>query len=230
MPRISRLAYKYSRVNSHTYVSEAHSSISTIDHILCHNRFLDAFLSAKVLEDSPLNTSDHLPLSARVKVTLAALPIVNPPSADGSVVRANWSKLSPSELKVCYTAPLEHAVSRSPSPSVLDCASLIDSSISNLIILMKKTSNKGLPARKYAKHILPGWSDALKSAHSDSKLAFCRWKSAGKPQSPENPLRAYYKSKKCSFRSLLRRHRHAISQRRLSPQFGLCQQRLQKAF
>ena len=57
--------------NSHTYFSEAHSSSSTIDHILCHTRFLDAFVFAKVLDESPLNTSDHLPLSACVKVSLA---------------------------------------------------------------------------------------------------------------------------------------------------------------
>ncbi len=77
---------------------------------------------------------------------------------------------------------------------------------------MKEASSKGLPARKYSKHILPGWSVALKSAHSDSKLAFCRWKSAGKPQSPSNILRACYKAKKCLFRKLLRRHRQSIKE------------------
>ena len=77
-------------------------------------------------------------------------------------------------MKERYTAPLEFAVSKLSSPTVLD---------SNLTNLRKETSSR---ARKYAKHILPGWSAALKSAHLDLELTFCRWKSAGKPQSPTN--------------------------------------------
>ena len=42
---------------------------------------------------SPLNTSDHLPLSACVKVALAAVSITTPSYGVSPVVRANWSRL-----------------------------------------------------------------------------------------------------------------------------------------
>lgn len=62
--------YLRSSSHYHTYVSEAHNSQSTIDHILCHFRFLDVFTSAKVLDECPMNTSNHLPISANIQVTL----------------------------------------------------------------------------------------------------------------------------------------------------------------
>ena len=205
--------YLGSSTHSHTYISEAHNSESTIDHILCHSRFLDAFTSAKVLDECPLNTSDHLPISATIQITLAAAPSLMTTSS--STPRVNWSKLSSSEIEERYTSPLETAVNSWSFPLAPGCSSHIDSSISNLIRLMNNTALKGLPLKKYKKHIIPGWSMYLKSAHSESKSAFRHWKSAGKPMAPANPLKEIYKSKKSHFRKLLRQHRHSLKEQYL---------------
>ncbi len=61
---------------------------------------------------------------------------------------------------------------------------------------MNETALKRLPLKKYKKHVIPGWSNDLKSAHLESKSAFRLWKLAGKPQAQSNPLKTNYKSKK----------------------------------
>ena len=49
---------------SYTYESEAHSTQSTIDHIICPRHMLPRFQSALSVVDHPLNTSDHHPILA----------------------------------------------------------------------------------------------------------------------------------------------------------------------
>ena len=48
------------RGHAHTYVSDAHKIKSTIDHILAANILLNNFTSAQVLDEDPVNMSDHL--------------------------------------------------------------------------------------------------------------------------------------------------------------------------
>ena len=48
----------------YTFESEAHDSMSTIDHILCPSHMLNMFSSSLQLKDHPLNNSDHIPPSA----------------------------------------------------------------------------------------------------------------------------------------------------------------------
>ena len=91
---VSAHLHKSPSLLSHTYVSEAHGSFSTLDHILCSRHFLPAISQCAVLEETPLNTSDHLPLSCRISAT----PLSSPPSATSPSVippRSNWKKASP---------------------------------------------------------------------------------------------------------------------------------------
>ena len=67
----SHLHLSHSRF-THTYESEAHSSFSTIDYIICLKYLLSSFHSSKVLDDHPLNTSDHLPVAAELLMSFAA--------------------------------------------------------------------------------------------------------------------------------------------------------------
>ena len=48
--------------SSHTYCSEAHGTLSSIDHILCSRHLLSSFSSCFVADDAPLNLSDHFPV------------------------------------------------------------------------------------------------------------------------------------------------------------------------
>ena len=63
----------------YTYESEAHDSLSTIDHILCPSHMLHKFSSSSLLKDHPLNTSDHLPLSATLMLPSLPSPVSHSP-------------------------------------------------------------------------------------------------------------------------------------------------------
>lgn len=58
----------------HTFESEAHKSLSTIDHILCPASFLVRMVSSRVLINHPLNMSDHLPIHASLSLSLLLSP------------------------------------------------------------------------------------------------------------------------------------------------------------
>ena len=57
-----------------TYESEAHGSISTIDHILCPSHVLQSLSSCHVIEEEPSNNSDHLPITCRLNTHLPTSP------------------------------------------------------------------------------------------------------------------------------------------------------------
>ena len=60
---------------THTYTSEAHNSISTIDHLLEPVHLLPSFFNCFVNEDDPLNLSDHSPVCASLLIHLPLTPI-----------------------------------------------------------------------------------------------------------------------------------------------------------
>ena len=84
--------HKSNLLFSHTFESDAHSTVSTIDHILCPRHSQPAIQSAHPIDNLPLNTSDHLPVFARLAVHLplptssstTSRPIQNHPHIPGT--------------------------------------------------------------------------------------------------------------------------------------------------
>ena len=58
---------------THTYCSDAHTSLSTIDHILTPKHLPSHFSNSRVEEEDPLNLSDHQPLLSNFKCNLQLL-------------------------------------------------------------------------------------------------------------------------------------------------------------
>ena len=185
-----------------------------MDHILCSRHFLPSISQCAVLEETPLNTSDHLPLSCRISAT----PLSSPPSATSPSVippRSNWKKASPWELEDLYAIPLDVSVSHLKLPSYDDLCSnpaLIDTSLEAISSNMKLSASRNLPSRRFRKHRVPGWSGELKQSQQLSMHAFKAWKSAGKPRSPDNSLWTSYKLCKRQFRFSLRKHRKNLQE------------------
>ena len=195
-----------SSVCSHTYESEAHGSFSTIDHILCPEHLLSSFHKSLVLEESALNTSDHLPLSCSLRLTFYPVPrrkdLPTPPP------RANWKKPSPDSIYSLYTVALDRDLSTLPPPvdGICDDPLMIDDVLTCITHKMKSISHRVIPFKLFKKHIVPGWNDTLRKAQRDAKLSYCAWKTAGKPRFGD-PFHSGYKLSKRTFRNLLRSHR-----------------------
>ena len=196
-----------------TFVSEAHGSSSTIDHILCPAHLLSSFSECAVEDDAPLNMSDHLPILSRLKLCLT-IPTDSSPTCsaeNGAPPRPNWDKLSRTEIDELYTTPLEEAIStiplRSPDDYVAD-PNLIDVQLAALTDAMKKVASDNLPHKRYASHVKPAWSNHLKVAQRRANSAYRQWRAAGRPRNEDNPLMcASYKKAKGQFRAQLRAYR-----------------------
>ena len=195
-----------------TFVSEAHGSSSTIDHILCPAHLLSSFSECVVEDDAPLNMSDHLPILSRLKLCLT-IPTDSSSTCsaeNGAPPRPNRDKLSRAEIDELYTTPLEEAINtiplRSPDDYVAD-PNLIDVHLAALTDAMKKVASDNLPHKRYASHVKPAWSNHLKVAQRRANSAYRQWRAAGRPRNEDNPLRASYKKAKGQFRTQLRAYR-----------------------
>ena len=89
---------------SHTFVSDTHSSVSTIDHILCSQNLLHNVSTALTIPDEPLNTSDHFPVVSILKHQLPQRTTsTKNHSINTSPASCNWSGTSAEDIKLLYT-------------------------------------------------------------------------------------------------------------------------------
>ena len=198
---------------SYTYESEAHASISTIDHIICPLHLLCQFYSSSPVPDHPKNTSDHLPICAvfRIPSVPQSIPTttLNPrPSAP------DWSGCSVDVISLHYTRPLQHPLGTLlhslPAMSLLaQDPRLIDDSLASLTSTLLSASNS-LPRKEFVHHRSPHWGPELKAASSECKRCHRVWVSCGRPHDVTHPARCSYKEAKKHFRTCLRLHKRNI--------------------
>ena len=198
---------------SHTYESEAHSSLSTIDHILCSQHLLPQVSRARTLEEDVLNTSDHIPVMA--ELCFPSSPVHSTPTDTATnnscPPRRNWDGITKANIKHLYTIPLQPQLkeiqqSIQPSSSQTIIPTQIDQLLESLISVMLNTSTN-IPPKLFCSFKTPGWSPTLKATCKDSKHRYRLWVTAGRPRSPTNPVFMTYKATKKRFRQSLRQTR-----------------------
>ena len=152
----------------YTYESEAHDSLSTIDHILCPSHMLHRFSSSSPLKDHPLNTSDHLPLSATLMLPSLPSPVSHSPPKHSARHSPNWEKMSKDQLASHYTIPVSSQLTdllhSLPSNDYLPPCN-IDHLLSSITDILLSTS-KNFPSKSFQAHKSPGWGPSLKAATS----------------------------------------------------------------
>ena len=93
---------------SHTFISDAHGSLTTIDHILCPQHLLPQRVKCHPLDEDPLNTSDHLPLICHLNLDLHSQ--LSPKTKPTSHPKPNWKKVSTQEIHDTYNKAVEAAL------------------------------------------------------------------------------------------------------------------------
>ena len=194
---------------THTYCSEAHNTLSTIDHILSPQHLLSRFSNSFVLEEEPTNLSDHSPVCTNFECDLqsSSLSATSGNSMDKQI-KVNWAKLSKNEVFDCYTTCVESKLSFLTLPNLSELVSnpsLIDTHLESIVRIFLTTALDSIPIKKFSPHIKPGWTPELNSAHGISKCAYKVWVAAGCPRRSDHPLRKCYKEAKANFRAELRR-------------------------
>ena len=167
--------------SSHTYEADHNGCKSTIDHLLCSERYLPHVQSCYVVDNEPSNTSDHLPLYAEINVPIhhAAPCLQHPKQAN-----PNWRKLTNKEIKESYTKSLHCKLMDVSIPSTEACTEdpqVIQEFLENLCSAMKTSDEENLSNKQFKRHKRPGWNRSINTAHRRSKAAWRRWKRVGCP-------------------------------------------------
>ena len=163
---------------SHTYSSEAHHSVSTINHILCPSQLQPALSHCVVLDDNPINLSDHLPVICKLSCTLGGPTgaLLSIPSVQ--IPQLNWKKVSKETLLISYTKAVEHALISSlslPDTSALVAyPPLIDSHIEHIIDTLIEAGINNVPTKNFVHYRRPDWNCSLSGAHKLSRNGYTK--------------------------------------------------------
>ena len=190
---------------SYTYESEAHSTLSTLDPILCPAYM---FQSAYTIVDEPLNTSDHNPVIAVLHHDFSS-PTHPPLTIPCPVIPRKWSSTSMADICCLYTKPLQKSLvyflCKLPSSPVSRNPNLIDN-------LFQSLTSIHIRATTFHPHRSPGWNSTLKHANRECKIRYHNWVHAGRPRDIFHPVRKANKEAKQHFRPCLRLHCKSLSE------------------
>ena len=86
-----------------TYVSDAHSTTSWLDHIICSHGINSKITSMNILDKIP--SSDHLPLKVKIDVYFNyAFNFIDVNACPTDIISYKWSKYTPNDLyQYCCT-------------------------------------------------------------------------------------------------------------------------------
>jgi exonuclease III len=195
-----------------TYYSEAHGTVSWLDHVL--STVNGHALVSDVKVDSSFVTSDHLPITLSLDFTKN---LINPCSNDGmtnmySNNRVKWDELSNSDL-IKYKDLTEDSLSRIPLEHDLllcdnaDCCnpshiSAINRLHANVICALKEASADLQQASQPSYKQRPGWNDYCREVHADARDDFLMWTHNGRPR--QGPTFDAMKRSRAQFKAALR--------------------------
>ena len=187
-----------------TYESEAHSSVSVLDHILCSDSFLPCVQSCGIMSNHPLNLSDHYAVFASISISTS--PAYNTVSSSNSSHRSSPSNLAWSKVDDLTISSYTRDVELHLSLISLEISSTddIDRIVSSLTDILIKAGKSHIPSYSPKPHIRSKWPQSVRDAHSLSKQLYKNWVSAGKPYEASHPLKRAYKEAKRVFRKELR--------------------------
>ena len=197
---------------SHTYLSEAHGSVSTIDHILAPEHLIPRFSGCYVAEDDPLNLSDHSPVSTSLSFSLPSSPTLLIKKLAKQQFQPNWVRAKKLKLLPTYTELIEFKLWEIPLPdtyTLIGSPSCVERLLSSITDTLKRTAQECIPPKHFQPYLRPGWGSQLQQAHSKSKRLYKAWISACRPRANSNLHQWAYKEAEAVFHAQLRKSQRA---------------------
>ncbi|CAH1787429.1 unnamed protein product, partial [Owenia fusiformis] len=180
---------------------------SYIDHCILSERLVSKCDCIMVLENDPLNFSDHLPIKVKLLLQEGIIPKNQQTSHS---TRIAWKKVSEGNLRD-YTEELESLINQylNPLMSSLDehtsNNALLEECFDMFTQIIHYAANKHLPKSKYCRHLKPYWSPILKELVKCKNNSWNEWVKHDKPRSRGNMIWDNYKNAKRSFRREFRK-------------------------
>ena len=183
--------------DTYTYYSEAHHSVSWIDHIL--TTVSGHSLIDSVTVDNTFISSDHFPVTMKINASLSmndSMPRACAPGGSHTSCESNhrvkWDGLSSDELDKYYCRtdallrelPLENDVLLCDNINCCDPVHInsIDRLYNNIIRCLKEASTSIHTKAKVVHKQVPGWNDYCQAVHSEARDAFLQWTVHGRPR------------------------------------------------
>jgi exonuclease III len=186
-----------------TYFYNDGNAGTQIDHILIPISMYNCVSSCHVIDDEPLNCSDHYPVSIEL--------LCNIPKAQlrtRTIYR--WDK---ADLE-SYTTQLEYALERSMLVNdTIGTVNEMNSYCDSLLNIMAHVTNKTIPKSKFCKYKKPYWTPELTVLHNEQKRLRAKWIAAGRPRGRQHPSYAAYKDSKKTFSAILDTELHKYEQK-----------------
>ena len=185
---------KYGRTsNQFTYVSDAHSTTSWLDHIICSFDFYLIISDLFILDKLP--SSDHLPLccTCRFELDLELSDF----SGVGVIVPSTnyqWCKVSDAEIDN-YRLRSQILLSEINIPDVVRCYNTacvcnehkvqLDDYYSSICEALRKASIKSIPTSIFkcsSDYIVPVFNEYVRELHDIARSSYLVWRQSGKPR------------------------------------------------
>ena len=186
---------------------EGQVSCTTLDYIAVPSCILPSVTASKVYEQSALNTSDHVPLSATLSLGGFKRAASDEQNCKG---RIKWEKLTPYLRFVKYQKVLEPTLNdmRLEFNRGSRTESDIELSFNKLSEVLRSVSDT-LPHTKYKCNLKPYWNRELTTLKRNKVTSYHNWVSQGRPRAADNNLYMKYKFDKNLFHKRIK----AISKR-----------------
>ena len=201
----------------YTYISEAHSSVSWLDHVVCTGTSNRKILTCSILDD--LACSDHIPLKIIYSYSFDADINSVPPndSACNTTPSVNWSAATDAQL-LEYSLLTDILLSSTDinlgsfacndeQCCNADHHSDIDSLYMHIVNSLFNSGIRTFGANERNHHrSVPGWNKHVAELHATARSCYVKWRDCGKPRhgleyDDMNSSRARFKLK---FRDCLR--------------------------
>ena len=165
---------------------ESQNGSSSIDYILLPSHMVECVVNSKVMDDEPLNTSDHRPVLATVSLDVRAQ------CSEGIKVerKLKWGKLSKEEMRDKYETRVRHNLE--PVMEYLNDTPINGNKLDlafDMAAESLRDASKVIPTSKYAPHLKPYWCDELRALKANKMRLLKVWKDNGRTSNPADPIK-----------------------------------------
>ena len=207
------LDYNLLKPDSYTFVSQAHNTVSWLDHVVTAGTGKDLIENMCILQG--YITSDHLPILCQYNITCENV-CVSYSSDSSSTKRINWSSLGSMQL-ASYCNNSQTLLGNIHQDRELLCCTdtrcksqshlnALDKLYNQIVSTLYTSSSHLLPEGESGPNskykTIPGWNDYVKEAHEQAREAFILWQINNKPRN--GPICDLMKTTRAQFKRSLR--------------------------
>jgi len=198
-----------------TYVSDAHSTTSWLDHYVCSFSAHNEITLMQILDKLP--SSDHLPLAAVFQHDDTIHVDTDDTDVDDQADNTcNWHKATTDDCARYEHITRTHLNGVHIPTSALTCTDSTCSDVSHRqslhsmynevrdVLYRSGISSVPINSRSSgtSQFVIPGWNDYVREAHTEARYAYVTWRDFGKPR--HGPVSDLMKTTRLRFKYALR--------------------------